>query len=283
MNTTIMESLRAHLIYFSPTFTSKRVAEAIVQGTGIKDVSHTDLTRARPPKINISADTLTIIAVPVYGGKVAPLAMERLERLRGEDTPVVLVAVYGNRAYENALVELDCFAARHGFNVIGAATFVGEHSYSTKAHPISAGRPNADDLAMAATFGEEIVQKVLAAGGDCGRINPVDVSMIRKPKQPFTPLMGFFVKMVKLRRSGIAFPKAPTTNPQACTGCGICVELCPNAAIEAGNECNTKAERCIKCCVCVKKCPKHARTLQSPMAPLLSRYFEKQKLPQTLL
>ncbi len=34
----------AHLIYFSPTHTSKQVAEAIVHGTGIKNVVSMNLT-----------------------------------------------------------------------------------------------------------------------------------------------------------------------------------------------------------------------------------------------
>lgn len=48
----------------------------------------------------IPASALAIIVVPVYGGHVAPLAMERLQYIRGVDTPTVLVVVYGNRAYE---------------------------------------------------------------------------------------------------------------------------------------------------------------------------------------
>lgn len=34
----------AHLIYFSPTYTSKQVGEAIVHGTGATNVLTTDLT-----------------------------------------------------------------------------------------------------------------------------------------------------------------------------------------------------------------------------------------------
>ena len=78
--------------------------------------------------------------MPVYGGKVAPLAMERLQGIRASGSPVVLVVVYGNRAYEKALIELDAFASAQGFKVIAGATFVGEHSYSTEQNPIAPGR-----------------------------------------------------------------------------------------------------------------------------------------------
>ena len=35
------------------------------------------------------------------------------DSIRGVDTPTVLVVVYGNRAYEKALMELDAFAIPH--------------------------------------------------------------------------------------------------------------------------------------------------------------------------
>ena len=114
----------AHLIYFSPTHTSKQVAEAIVHGTGIKNILPINVTQQIADEIVIPASALAIIVVPVYGGHVAPLAMERLQYIRGVDTPTVLVVVYGNRAYEKALMELDAFAIPHGFKVIAGATFI---------------------------------------------------------------------------------------------------------------------------------------------------------------
>ena len=104
----------ARLIYFSPTHTSKQVAEAIVHGTGIKNVVPMNLTLQTVEETVIPTSALAVIVVPVYGGHVAPLAMERLENIRGLDTPTVLVVVYGNRAYEKALMELDAFAIPHG-------------------------------------------------------------------------------------------------------------------------------------------------------------------------
>ena len=143
----------ARLIYFSPTHTSKQVAEAIVHGTGIKNVVPMNLTLQTVEETVIPTSALAVIVVPVYGGHVAPLAMERLENIRGLDTPTVLVVVYGNRAYEKALMELDAFAIPHGMKVIAGATFIGEHSYSTDKCPIADGRPNESDLNYAEDFG----------------------------------------------------------------------------------------------------------------------------------
>ena len=155
----------ARLIYFSPTHTSKQVAEAIVHGTGIKNVISINLTLQTVEETVIPTSALAVIVVPVYGGHVAPLAMERLESIRGLDTPAVLVVVYGNRAYEKALMELDAFAIPHGLKVIAGATFIGEHSYSTDKCPIADGRPNESDLDYAEDFGKKIMEKIQAAAG----------------------------------------------------------------------------------------------------------------------
>lgn len=117
------------------------------------------MTQQIADEIVIPTSSLAIIVVPVYGGHVAPLAMERLQYIRGVDTPTVLVVVYGNRAYEKALMELDAFAIPHGFKVIAGATFIGEHSYSTDKYPIAVGRPDESDLAFAAEFGKKIMEK----------------------------------------------------------------------------------------------------------------------------
>ncbi len=101
--------MTAYAIYFSPTRTSERIARAIARGTGADEVIDIDLTHyAR--RVTLPASALAVIAIPVYGGHLPPLAAERLRGLQGYDTPAVAVVVYGNRAYENALTELAALA-----------------------------------------------------------------------------------------------------------------------------------------------------------------------------
>lgn len=189
---------RSSFHLFSPTRTSKQVGEAIVRGTGLTNVVTTNLT-LHAAEVDIPENTLTLIAVPVYGGKVAPLAMERLQGIRASGSPVVLVVVYGNRAYEKALIELDAFASAQGFKVIAGATFVGEHSYSTEQNPIAPGRPDANDLQYAEEFGAKIRTKINVAI-DMEHLYPVDVNRIQRPRQPFLPLFKFLRRVIKLRK-----------------------------------------------------------------------------------
>lgn len=273
----------AHLIYFSPTHTSKQVGEAIVHGVDINQVVTTDITVEPTEEIVLSSSSLAIIVVPVYGGHVAPLAMERLQGIRGTDTPAVLVVVYGNRAYEKALMELDSFALPHGLKVIGGATFIGEHSYSTDKYPIAAGRPNGKDLKFACDFGKKIKEK-MANTSEFDQLKPVDVRAIRRPKQSFFSLLGFVRKVIKLRKSGTPSPRTPWFEDEGlCDHCGVCVKRCPTKAITKGDELHTDEDKCTRCCACVKACRKQARVYDTPFAVLLSHYFAKQKEPQILI
>ena len=101
-----MNICAVHLVTFSPTHTSKQVGEAIVRGTGVSEIMKTDLTLHPAGKLEIPENTLAVITVPVYGGKVAPLALERMKDIHTSGAPAVLVVVYGNRAYENNVVGL---------------------------------------------------------------------------------------------------------------------------------------------------------------------------------
>lgn len=270
------------LITFSPTGTSKRVGEAIARGMGVQTVTEIDLTRETGGAREISPRALAIIAVPVYGGHVPPLALERMREIRADGAPAVVVVVYGNRAYEKALMELDAFAGRLGFKVIAGATFIGEHSYSSEAYPVAAGRPDAADLEYATLFGEKIRTKVAAADTP-ERLYGVDVTRIQRPRQPFFPLLRFLYGVIKLRKSGMPLPRTPEVDEEKCTHCGRCAKLCPTGAIAKGDECHTTAEKCIRCCACVKNCPQQARTYDTPFAALLSDCFKRQKEDRIIL
>ncbi len=278
----VMTVTEINLITFSPTHTSKQVGEAIVRGTGIAGVNFVDLTLQSPEKKEFAAAALAVIAVPVYGGHVAPLALERMKEFRADGTPAVLVVVYGNRAYEKALVELDAFAGGLGFKVIAGGTFVGEHSYSSDRYPIAAGRPGEADLKYAEEFGAKVRAK-LEGAADAEHLYGVDVSRIRRPTQPFFPLLRFLRKVVKLRKSGAPMPRTPHVDESLCTHCGLCVKRCPAGAIMKGEECSTMADKCIRCCACVKGCPQKARTFDTPFAALLNECFRRPKENRIIL
>ena len=118
------------LVYFSPTKTTQKVLEAIANGVGNKNVEHINLTSPNS-KTKIFADfidELVILGAPVYAGRLPEEAARRISRLKGNNTPAVVVVVYGNREYEDALLELKDLAVTSGLVPIAGGAFIGEHS-----------------------------------------------------------------------------------------------------------------------------------------------------------
>jgi ferredoxin/flavodoxin len=240
-----MDLRTLHLLCFSPTHTTKTILEAIGRGTGLP-VKITDVTPPEPaawPKM--AADDLLIIGAPVYAGRLPVTAVERFVRLKGKGGPAAVVAVYGNRAFEDALVELEDIVNAAGFTTVAGAAFIGEHSYSTAETPIAAARPDSADIARAEGFGRAL--RRLLDG-----ISSADTVKLALPgNRPYRDLV----------RHG---PNTPVTDADVCTRCGECVVACPVAAIPARDPTTTDAAQCIACAACVKVCPVGARAFDNP-------------------
>ena len=231
------------LIYFSPTRTTRRVLQEIAAGLGGTRGRELDLTLPDRDYSGVILDSnrVTVIGSPVYGGRVPDLAAERLRSLKAESAPAVLVTVYGNRAYEDALVELRDLVREAGFVPIAAAAFIAEHSFSSESAPIARGRPDGSDAAIARDFGIRVREKLEGLSSpesaDCPQI-PGNIPY--KEKKPSASV-------------------APYTDMEKCNLCGICAEVCPAAAVSVGDTVATDGEKCILCSACIKMCPEGAR------------------------
>lgn len=225
-------------VYFSPTHTTAKIVRRI--GAALSDtVTEIDLTlpQSRKPLPCFGPNDLLILGLPVYGGRI-PLFLEGpLKNMRGENTPAVLAALYGNRAYEDALLEMSDLLTAQGFSVVGAAAFIGEHSLTAK---VAANRPDAADLSMAEAFGQKLRKKL-----EAGQWTPVDLPGNRPYKE---------------RMAGT--PYEPITT-DACTGCGLCAKNCPMGIILKEDPRKVR-QGCIHCGACVKGCPVEAKKFEGP-------------------
>lgn len=272
-----------HLVFFSPTHTSAKIARAVGDGIGMGRRMETDLTldeSADPIEIT---NALTVIAAPVYGGRVAPVALKRLKRLKGNNAPAILIAVYGNRDYEDALIELRDTAVELGFTPLSAGAFIGEHSYSTTNMPIAAGRPDASDLQIAFQFGQDSLKKLK----EKTTITSPELQAACKLKslggKLSILLSSFFIKGTSPYKIVQAGKPACPVCTEACFVCGECVEVCPTHAISIskdGSQIETDINRCIKCCACVKECPNEARVFHTPFAAILHEKFNTRREPE---
>lgn len=243
-----MDIYSAKLIYFSPTKTTRRVIEGISQGLQVISLEHVDLTLsdAEIQKLPVFCDDLAVIGAPVYGGRLPSAATSRLRKLKGNGAPAVIVVVYGNRAYEDSLLELRDVALEAGFKPIAAGAFIGEHSYSTNSTPIAAGRPDVEDLGKAKAFGKMVREKMINNRA-LDQLVPLQVPGDFPYKEP---------RML----SDIS----PAIQEVLCIRCKQCTSFCPTAAINMDDPTLTDKSICIRCCACVKSCPVGAKTMDDP-------------------
>ena len=234
------------LVCFSPTGTTRSIVQAVAKGIDQRDAELMDITKpeARTRPLRTSENELLIIAVPVYSGRVPAVLLEWLNSMEIGDTPVVCIVVYGNREYEDALLELRDIVAKQGAVPIACAAYIGEHSFSSPEIPIAVARPDENDLRHAESFGGAINKKLLSIA------SIHDVADTKIPgNHPYRD-----------RGPGRSVDFMAVSD--ACTQCGLCEESCPVSAIDLENGIVCDEEKCILCCACIKCCPENARTMK---------------------
>ena len=231
-------------IVFSPTGGTEKAAHIIGRRWSDNTVK-IDLSDSKIDfsKCAISKEDQVLVAMPSFGGRAPAAAIERLKKIAGNGAKCTLVCVYGNRAYEDTLVEMQDAAKESGFQVVAAVAAVAEHSIMPQ---YAAGRPDASDKKQLEQFAEQIAGKEEAVGTIPGN-------------RPYK------------KAGGAGLVPKPTKD---CVKCGLCAENCPVQAIDpAAFTANSK--KCIACMRCIKECPHYARKINGAMVSIAAMAIKK--------
>lgn len=248
-----MNRFGAQCIVFSPTGTTRQILESITLGLAPVFRSQLDLTHPVPKQVAGEYERedaeVALIGIPVHAGRIPALAVTRLRAsVRGNGRKAVLVVVYGNRAYDDALLELRDLAMELGFVPFAAAAFVGEHSFSTADFPVAQGRPDKMDLDQALEFGKRVRERMIEVEEEGGKMQLLHVPGNIPYREGAQPALI-----------------SPDTDANKCVLCGDCVESCPTSAINLkGDTVDTDKMSCLRCCACIRVCPTGARIMLHP-------------------
>jgi ferredoxin/flavodoxin len=239
---------KMNLMYFSATDTTKKVVHGIADSMLVnlkiisKDIDFT-LPYVREKSVSFTAEDIVIMGVPVYAGRVPNVLLNYLNSIKGNGAWAIPVVVYGNRNYDDALIELSDILKSRGFTIIAGAAFIGEHSFSKT---LAQNRPDEKDMDIARNFGNQVYRKIVTGV----KMDNVFVNGNKPYRNYYRPIdeEGNPVDIRKVR---------PKTNSQ-CTNCKLCASLCPMGSIDNKDVYNFN-NICIKCGTCIKKCPSNAR------------------------
>lgn len=243
---------RINTMYFSATDTTKKVvtkvadkiAENVDRQIAINSIDFT-LPKARKEKVCFTEKDLVIMGVPVYAGRVPNVLLKYLDTILGNGALVIAIVVYGNRNYDDALIELTDILKLKDFKVIGAGAFIGEHSFSKT---LAKNRPDERDMAIVTEFANKIYSKMKSED----KLRPIVVKG-NKPYRKYYKPKNEEGNPVDIRKV------TPKTNNN-CKNCKLCANICPMGSIDA-KDVSKMNGICIKCCACIKKCPNNAKYL----------------------
>lgn len=254
---TDLKKLNVIAMYFSGTGTTEKIVREVAgeiyrlkgeRGEGPDTIDFTPFENRKKSYVFSEKDIL-VFGVPVIAGRVPNVLLPFLETIEGNGALAVPVVLYGNRNFDDALIELRNILEERGFHTVAAGAFIGEHSFSRK---LAAGRPDKEDIKIADGFAADICGKL--AEGSLRTPVKVDGQEPLRPYYKPRDRKGNHINILKVK---------PKLDESKCTKCGICAEVCPMGSIKKDAP-GVVDGICIKCCGCEKKCPEGALYFDDP-------------------
>lgn len=227
----------AELYYFSPTGGTRKVGLNVCEeiAASVKEIN----LGQKDCAIEQPSHDIIVVAAPVFGGRIPAVMADKLRNLDGNGKKAVSLVVYGNRAYEDALLELNHVLTKCGFQIVASGAFIAQHSIVPE---VGQGRPDEQDIAEIRGFAKKVLDKLS---------DNVDSTITVPGNFPY--------------KDGMKSPATPISLP-TCTLCGACAEVCPTEAIFMENgTVATKTDHCILCMACTAACSQRARILPPPL------------------
>ncbi|SHI01136.1 EFR1 family ferrodoxin [Desulfosporosinus lacus] len=241
---------KTNAMYFSATDTTKkivsRIAEKISENldkpSAVNVIDFT-LPDVRKEPVSFTKEDIVVVGVPVYAGRVPNVLLKYLNSVKGNDALAIPVVVYGNRNYDDALIELRDILELNGFKIVAGGAFIGEHSFSKM---LAKDRPDEKDMDIASDFAIRIYKKITTQ----------DNFQILNVKGN-TPYRKYYMPKNKDDSPVDIRKVTPKTNSN-CTDCKLCADVCPMGSIDREDVSKLNGI-CIKCGACIKKCPSQAK------------------------
>ena len=235
-----MKILKVYRVFFSPSETTRKVVNEIAKAFKDYPSEEIDLTRYenRQNCYCFTETDLVIVGAPAYAGRIPAPEADALSRFKGLNTPVVLVATYGNKTLDDTMMELYKIMTRQEFIPVAAGIFPCQHTFLPE---LAQGRPDEKDLEIIQTFGKELRERLRIAVTYSLKDLEIPGSFPYKK-----PPMGIFPFQVE--------------TSEYCIYCMLCADVCPMQVISHDNPFTIDHTKCIRCGSCLRICPAQAKS-----------------------
>lgn len=247
-----MQISKVHILYFSATYTTRKIVRLLGKELASEVVEYDMIKNPVLEEVILSENDLLLVGMPVYAGRIPPLAVSAVNQFKGNRSPAVITCVYGNREYDDALLELKDLVVENGFKVVSAAAFIAQHAIFPK---VGMSRPDDEDNKEIILFAQK-TKDLLNSIDSVATLPEIAVPGNRPYKMPGS------------------IPIYPSGNKK-CDECGTCVHLCPTHAIPEDNPRKTIKDKCITCGRCIVVCPQDSRHFGGLIYKAAKSKFEK--------
>ena len=173
-------------LYYSPAGAAAAMTERLVRQIGAMldecspldvIVECHDMLKEDSDSFTLDDETVAIIGMPVYIGKIPIPAARALQDIEGSGAMALTAVSYGGRTYGNALFELERVAEESGFKPVGAGAFMACYMAVRGSSRMSAPLL---DLEAIHDFGKAATEKIKRLSGseiEELRIKPMPVEV----------------------------------------------------------------------------------------------------------
>ena len=230
----------------------KAIGQAIAEGLGLPfEAFDFTLPANRQGVLSYGPEDLVVVGTPVYAGRIPNKMLPYFQSgLEGNGALAVPVVTFGNRNFDNGLIELRSELEAHGFHTVAGAGVAASHVFTDKLAP---GRPDEADMAALQEFCRKVCEKVQG-------LQEIPAPVAVRGDDPVGP---YYTPLGTDGKPAVFLKAKPKTDPAKCDNCGICAKVCPMGSIPADAP-QTVTGICIKCQACIKKCPQQAKYFDDP-------------------
>ncbi|GEM_PF-891113 len=276
-----MSYKRVYLIYFSPGGTTRRTVRILSESFKDADIIEIDMLKRenRDKQYTFESTDIVILGLMTLVKPFGPVN-DIFNAIRGNNTPLIGIVMFGNGMYGNSLKVIERESAKRSFCMVAGGAFIGAMSYNKR---VGKNRPDEFDIEKIKLFGDAVNNKLKTEG-------TVPIKSNLKTDWPkssvFHTVKTALLLYMPLGKVKVTAPLNRIEFTNNCINCGLCQQRCPVGAIDLHKKLSD-SKLCIGCVACVNGCKNggiiYTNKMMIKAANACINHFKGRREPETFV